>query len=106
MGIYFAVTPNYPLQDGIEQARAFLRRLHVNDTPTNRVVLDYLAGYRREFDPKNNIYRDKPVHDYTSHAADMIRYAAINWDPAILDREQMERDIKVNRAYTPRPRGI
>jgi hypothetical protein len=37
-----------------------------------------LKAYRREFDEKNNTFKDKPLHDWSSHYADGFRYFAIN----------------------------
>ncbi len=83
-GMAFDVTPKLPLDEGIDILRNFLKVLHVNDTPATRHVLDMLGGYRREYDPKMGMFKDKPVHDFTSHSTDMMRYAAINWDADLL----------------------
>jgi len=45
-----------------------------------------LQGYRREFDDKNQIFKDKPLHDYTSDSTDMMRYASQAWDPTLLSQ--------------------
>ena len=36
-----------------------------------------LKGYRKEFDEVKKIYLSKPLHDWTSHAADGMRTAAM-----------------------------
>jgi len=84
LGINFEVLPKQDLGDGIDNTRAFLQTLHVNENENTLHVLDMLGGYRREHDDKNNIFRDKPLHDHTSDSADMIRYAAQSWDPHLL----------------------
>ena len=98
MGISFDVTPNISREDGINQTRAFLNNLWVNDTPSNRIVLDHLSAYRREFDPKRNVYKDTPLHDYTADVADMIRYAALNYEPSLVNQEFAREKPKVKRA--------
>ena len=84
MGINFEVLPRSDLADGIDNLRSFLRTLHVNENANTLHVLDMLAAYRREFDDKNGIYKDKPVHDFASDTTDMMRYASQGWDPSLL----------------------
>jgi len=36
-----------------------------------------LKAYRREFDEKRKIFHDRPLHDWSSHAADGLRYLAL-----------------------------
>jgi hypothetical protein len=36
-----------------------------------------MRRYHKEFDEKRGVYKNKPVHDANSHAADMFRYFAI-----------------------------
>lgn len=105
MGIEFESLPNIAIMDGIDLARAFLRQLYVHDTPNTRHVLDMLGNYRREFDLKNRIFRDKPLHDFTSDSADMIRYAAQAWGMAshLLDRDHASESYVATRAAHNRP---
>jgi len=35
-----------------------------------------LETYRKEWDDKRGCWKDKPLHDYTSHCADAFRYLA------------------------------
>jgi hypothetical protein len=86
MGLEFEVLPRTALADGIEALRRFLRVLHVNENPNTLHVLDMLGSYRREFDDKNGVFKDSPVHDFSSHTTDMMRYAAMGWEPGLLDR--------------------
>ena len=76
LGINFEVLPKPDLADGIDGLRSFLRILHVNETPETLAVLDMLGSYRRGFDADNNVFKDKPIKDYTSDSVDMMRYAA------------------------------
>jgi len=87
MGICFDVLPKSDLADGIDNLRAFLKVLHVNENENTLHVLDMLGGYRREYDEKNQIFKDKPVHDFTSDSTDMMRYASQSWDPSLLQAQ-------------------
>jgi len=49
--------------------RRMLYRTQFNKENTERLI-DCLANYSKIFDEKNNIYKDHPLHDWTSHAVD------------------------------------
>lgn len=90
------------LWNGINNARPFLRKLYVNDTPRTRLWLDAMQAYRRKYDPERRIYLDKPDHNWASHCADMTRYAGIMWDPRLItsrfdpinERPQIKRALR------------
>lgn len=92
LGFEFEIVPKLPLEDGIESTRSFIKRLYINTSEVQthilkdselqyqsggEYVLDGLAAYRREWDEKKKIWTDKPVHDWASHPADMVRYASL-----------------------------
>jgi len=45
--------------------------------PKVKQGLDALRNYRREYDEKRNVYFDKPLHNWASHASDAFRYMAV-----------------------------
>jgi phage terminase large subunit len=55
--------------DAINLMRRMLYRTQFNQENTERLI-DCLANYSKIFDEKNNIYKDHPLHDWTSHAVD------------------------------------
>ncbi len=71
------ITPNLSKQDQIQAARKMI----------NKTVIDWKAEdgfeaikqYRYEQDEKNNKLKDKPLHDWTSHAADAFMYVAVSY---------------------------
>jgi phage terminase large subunit len=77
LGINFQVTPNIPVMDGINAVRQLLPKcwFHKHNC---EMGIRALKAYRREFDEKNNTFKDKPLHDWSSHYADGFRYFAIN----------------------------
>lgn len=94
LGIKFEIVPNIPVQDGIEQGRAFFQKLWVDRTK----CADWLRAipqYAREYDEDKKIFKDRPNHDWTSHAADEHRYAAIVEGQMV--------NVAPATAYTPRP---
>lgn len=51
--------------ESMDQARARMQR-----------GLDAMRQYRREWDEKLQRFKDRPLHDWTSHSADALRYLA------------------------------
>ncbi|NDE02057.1 MAG: hypothetical protein EBZ91_10000, partial [Gammaproteobacteria bacterium] len=39
-------------------------------------AIDAIRQYRREYDDKLQRFKDRPLHDWTSHYADALRYLA------------------------------
>jgi len=76
LGIKFEIVPEMSVDDGIDAAKRMFNRLWI-DEKNCQLFLDYIGQYRREWQEKKGIFKDKPLHDFTSHAADVLRYAAI-----------------------------
>lgn len=59
-------------------------------------LLECLAAYHYEYDEKNKLLKDKPHHDWSSHAADAFMYSLI------AETEQVEVQTRVHfRTFTP-----
>jgi len=41
--------------------------------------LEALRQYRSEYDEKKKVFKDTPLHNWTSHFADSARYMCIAW---------------------------
>lgn len=78
LGIRFIIAPNLPIQDGIEAVRTMLPKTMIDDTRGKKLILA-LEHYRQEYDYKNKIYKQRPMHDWTSHFCDAVRYLALNY---------------------------
>lgn len=76
LGINFEVIPSMSVDDGINAGRLLWARLYVNEQ-TCEDWLDSIAQYRQDFHEKLGMFLEKPLHDWTSHGADVHRYAAI-----------------------------
>jgi hypothetical protein len=70
------VIPAQHLADGISAVRAILPRCWFDAAKCER-GLEALRMYRRDYDEEKKIYRDAPVHDWSSHASDAFRYLAL-----------------------------
>jgi hypothetical protein len=75
LGVRCDVIPMAKVEDGIHAVRMMMPRLWFDKEKTARGV-ECLRQYRREFDEKRKVYRERPLHDWTSHAADAMRYLA------------------------------
>lgn len=75
LGLNITVCPRLAVDDGIQAVRRMLPNCYFH--PRTKQGLDALRNYRREYDEKRNIFYDKPLHDWSSHAADAFRYLAV-----------------------------
>lgn len=76
LGITFKIAPKLPLEDGINAVRLMLAKCWFDEKKT-ALGLESLRHYRREWNKKLNEFRETPVHDAHSHAADAIRTLAV-----------------------------
>jgi hypothetical protein len=72
------VVADHKLMDGINAARMTIPKAWF-DARRCHDGLEALRQYRAEYDEKARTFRDRPKHDFTSHAADAFRYAAVAW---------------------------
>ena len=73
------VIPQQTVEDGIHAVRTILPRCDFDKDKTHRGT-ECLRQYRREFDEKTKVFRERPLHDWTSHSADAFRYLAMGID--------------------------
>lgn len=84
LGINATVLPASGVDDGIEQVRAMLGACWFDQKKCTRGI-EALRQYRKEpapektwVDKNSPAYKSKPLHDWTSHAADAFRYGAMH----------------------------
>jgi hypothetical protein len=76
LGIRTTICPNIPTEDGIQAVRMLLPTCWF-DKVTCAPGIEALRMYRREYDEKRQEFRTRPLHDWTSHYADALRYFAV-----------------------------
>jgi hypothetical protein len=79
-GLKIEVAKKMSVEDGIQAVRATLPTTWFKNTSNVNKGLECLRNYRREFNEKLNVYNNKPLHDWSSHAADAFRYLCIGID--------------------------
>jgi phage terminase large subunit len=70
------IVPQIGVESGIQAVRAVFPRLWI-DAQKCRRLIDCLGQYRAEWNDAVQEFKPKPRHDYTSHAADALRYACV-----------------------------
>lgn len=78
LGLRFETAPRLPVDDGINAVRTVLPRCWF-DAERCKQGLEALRQYRKDFDDRLKAFRDKPRHDWTSHAADAFRTGCGAW---------------------------
>lgn len=90
-----SIVPKISIDDGIDKGKAMFSRLYV-DEKNCEVWLDTVAQYKYDRDDKKGMFKETPLHDWTSHAADVHRYAAVIEDQ-MTNEEDWSATIQENR---------
>jgi phage terminase large subunit len=77
LGISFTVAPDLSIEDGIESVRSAFSKIWIDDKSCGP-LLKALENYRQEYDVKRKVYKANPLHDFSSHASDAMRYLCIS----------------------------
>lgn len=73
------IVPNMSIQDGITAVRKILPTVQFNTkNPSVKRGVDALRLYRREWDDVKKMFKEAPLHDWTSHPADGFRMLALS----------------------------
>ena len=78
LGLNPRLVPNHKVEDGINATRETLPFCWFDRIRCD-YGLDALRQYRAEKVEDKGVFRDKPLHDWTSHTADAMRYLAMAW---------------------------
>lgn len=92
-GLSITVAPRLSIADGIQAVRRMLPRCWFDHK--TKAGLDALRNYRREYNEKQQVFYDKPLHNWASHYSDAFRYLAISLDESD-DSWSSELPIKTN----------
>lgn len=78
LGIKFITLPTLKLrlEDGIEAVRGLFPRFWIDEDKCKRLI-KCIENYRKEFDPKMEAYKDRPLHNWASHGCDALRYLSL-----------------------------
>lgn len=76
LGLKFTVIPRIGVDDGIEAVRNMLPKTYWDEGKCGRWI-EALRQYKKVWDDKKKAFSSQPLHDWTSHAADMTRMLAL-----------------------------
>tara|TARA_R110002110_G_scaffold142015_6_gene330115 strand:- start:781 stop:2112 length:1332 start_codon:yes stop_codon:yes gene_type:complete len=79
LGLNGRVVARSAVDDGINAVRAILPRCFFDEEKCQKGI-EALRQYKTEFNEKTQTFRQRPHHDWTSHAADAFRYLALSLD--------------------------
>jgi phage terminase large subunit len=106
LGIKFTVANDVSIVDGIEAVRSSLAKIWIDEKMGNQLI-KALESYRQEYDAKRKVYKDYPLHDWSSHFADAMRYLCISLPKTRDGASPEEIDRRYNEAMygsNPMPR--
>lgn len=75
------IAPKLQVDDGIQAVRSLLPQCWFDAEKCKRGI-EALRQYRKDYDEKNKAWRGRPLHDWTSHGADAMRYHAVGYKRA------------------------
>lgn len=95
LGLKTRIVPRQSVADGIHAVRMVLPKTWFNATACAHGV-EALKNYQRKFDNKKNTFDDKPLHDWSSHAADAFRMFALvyNGGDNKIDLSRLPRQVE------------
>jgi len=94
LGIDFEEVPDIGIENGINAAKLLFSRLFIDEKKC-AFWLDAVSQYRYDYDEQRATFRLQPLHDWTSHGADELRYAAVIEGQMIDDRDIPAREHSV-----------
>lgn len=87
MGIRFEVVNMLNVIDGINAARGIMSRCWF-DKERCKEGINCLKQYRKDWDEKNQRFKDKPLHDWSSNGADAFRYLAVSYRDKVANQHR------------------
>ena len=78
LGFRTRLAPRLSVEDGIEAVRRLIPRCWI-DAKRCEAGVSAVLDYREKIDPKRRVSLG-PLHDWTSHAADALRYLAVAYE--------------------------
>lgn len=109
LGVRGRVLKRASVEDGISAVRMLLPRCNFDAQKCKR-GLEALRQYQKEFDETRGDFKARPLHDWTSHAADAFRYLALGRredrnEAYAANRRRMERVYDYD-PLNPRSAGV
>lgn len=103
-GIIPRIVPRLDVLDGIAAARMLCPEIYFNAEPQAVAgpcseLVEALKTYRRQWDEDKKVFSNQPIHDWSSHYADVFRYFAIVAQKVDALPEPVDEQGKIYKAY-------
>lgn len=99
LGVRVKIAPKLGVDDGINAVRMVLPKCYFDSVATQRGV-NCLKNYERRWNSKNNIFEDKPLHNWASHGSDAFRvFATVQRRGTGVKMKDIPRTVEYN--YNP-----
>jgi phage terminase large subunit len=95
LGIAFEVAPKLSLEDGIEAVRKVLPNCWFDKNKCH-YGMECLKSYQKKWDDINQCFRNRPIHNFASHAADALRTGVVGYG---IEMTNWKKKIEVNTNY-------
>ncbi|MEJ5360189.1 MAG: hypothetical protein WHT06_16125 [Desulfobacterales bacterium] len=97
LGLKFDIAPRLSPADGIQAVRVMLRSTWIDTQKCSR-GLHALRSYHYRYDEKRRVFSSEPDHDWSSHAADALRYFATAY-PRFVEATKWTPKIKTAKTW-------
>ena len=108
-GVQMSVIPATSQQNGIEAARKTIERCWF-DVEKCSAGIEGLRQYQFEFDEDKKIFKSKPRHDWSSHAADAFEIIGQVWQVPQSEKPKPKprflEDMTANEVFYPKPSNV
>jgi hypothetical protein len=91
VGKLISVVPSVSVEDGIEAVRSAFSRIWIDEIKCKQLIKS-LENYRQQWDEKRRVYNTQPLHDWTSHFSDAMRYMCLSL-PKVRDKQSNAEDL-------------
>ena len=93
-GIDFEIVQQMSIEDGINAVRTRFNTLVIDKTKCARLI-ECIGAYQKEWNDKMGEFKMKPLHDWSSHANDMMRYWAVTDHTERIDYRPVQNDYRM-----------
>ena len=93
LGVKCKILPADRVEDGINACRNLIPRVWFDKDNCARGI-EALCQYRKEWDDRLQVFKNRPLHDWSSHPADAFRYLAMG-----LEKKRVKHELSINTRY-------
>lgn len=86
------------IEDGIDSVRRKFPQFWFDEEHCKKLA-DSLFNYRKEYDHKLGVFKNKPRHDENSHFADPVRLLGVEWKEYVYDLNGVDNQQEVEQAF-------